>query len=282
MPAKRVAKPSEPAKPVRKSVRKIVQLPSGERVVKKYVLPPPELARYGIPPHKPGYCCWQGTSVDKTMCDQYSTGKRYLGRELCPLHSFVTYNFMFPRQLMHEGLNMPPTEEGETMMSYAEREAKIKGIACQGCGRNVPYVSPGCTSVWCWHCVLHRKYKGAPETLPTEVLAEGPRRASSTPREPREPSKLDEMMKKLVDGKESYTFEGGKGTNVFTAGGKAGTIAVQDHKGVTTYEMGNEDHNRIVTARVQRWIRKQDPTVKAGKVPVKGPKLEVRIKGGEE
>lgn len=244
-------------------------------------LPPmrSDLSSYSPPtPSRPNGCVWP-------KCNERPDGLEYLSRKICTMHSWLAYNWLYPRQLVVEALNLIPSPHEERAwmnMSYTEREAKVKGMPCQTCGRNCPDVGDRTERVWCWKCVQDRKYDGAPEKVERAQPLAGPaavRKLSA----PKGPSQLDGMLAKVAEGKSSLYFEGGKGNNVFTQGAKAGLVAVQDHKGITTYDLKNEDHNRIVSARLQRWLRKGEPSKEtAAKVPVKGPKLEVRIKGGAD
>lgn len=217
------------------------------------------------------------------------------------------------QQKVVEALKLPPTPEETAKWqgySLSEREKKVKGVACDTCGRNCPDADPATVArVWCWECVLKGKHRQTAQESPAsrasrswlqvqqlrdlgrgdeaDALAKqleaqpkttAARRVST---EPREPNQTETMMTKLGLGQESYVFQGTKATNVFTQGSKPSTIAVQDHKGVTTYDLANEDHNRIIKGRLDRWLRKDKPTIKPGKVPVKGQKLDVVIRGGE-
>ncbi len=159
-------------------------------------------------------------------------------------------------------------------MSYAEREQKVKGLPCETCGRNVPDPSPSARRVWCWQCVLYGKYAGAEaqETrsqAPETVVERTPRSGGG--------SEAETTLENVANGKETLVFVGGKGDNTFTSNA-SGNVLVQDNKGVTTYDMKNPDHARIVTARLQRWLAKAKPDVSNGRVLLKGPKLDVRIK----
>ena len=241
---------------------------------------PADLEKYRTPEHTPGRCSWQANSVFPGTCSGPSIGK-YLGRDLCPMHQLAIKNIHFPPQLVEESLNFMPAEE-RGMLTFAQREATIKGMNCTECGRNCPDAdATKLLKVWCWKCVLERKYVGAPELPTTRVhgLGGGAHKRAG-PRAPRAANDVEVKLAEVASGKQSLVFEGAKGTNVFTAAGK-GNVAVQDQKGVTEYEAANEDHQRILVGRLGRWLKKQEPVVKAGKVPVKGPKCEVRIKGEE-
>jgi len=205
-------------------------------------------------------CRWPG-------CGQ-AYGPTYLGRPLCSYHFEFVMRDGAPRQFVSEALDVPLLTAKDAALyrgvSYHDRETRVKGAACQGCKKNVPDSEKG-AEVWCWRCLMAGK--GRPKEEPVkqeeaETSTSGGRGAA------------DEIVQAAASGVTSYTGNGG----TITQGKEPDSVAVSDAKGVTTYKIKDATHLRILTARVQRWLRKGALQSKPGTVPVKGPKLEVRLK----
>lgn len=244
-------------------------------------------------PYDGEHCIWPAVTVNKrTMpkCTDYD-GPTYLGRHLCSEHHALVMGWEkngtgFPRQLMLEILAFELIEEDLVeygKMTFAEREAKVKGQPCSGCKRNVPDAKSDSIKVWCWKCVMEGKHRSAERSAHIERVLSERAAVKRAPKREGFGSITELKLSELAEGKMTLTWEGNKGPNVFTGGGP-GQVKVSDHKGITTYELNNDDHKRIVLNRLQRWYRKSEPSKTAeGRTALKGPKCEVRIKGaGEE
>ena len=258
-------------------------MPDGECVSKKPCVHSPRDPFEG--PTDSDDCYWP--KCRRPNGPVYSQGSRV--RKLCSFHLDAIMQDGFPRQLVFEVLKLEPSpaERRQWVKAYSEREATEKGMPCKKCKKNVPGTDPKeVIAVLCWRCVMEgsrlggagaRQYKHEASNEERPVYAQRQERTKRT-KNPERVRKAEESLREIGNGKATYTFSGGKGDSTFTGGDKPGIVLVEDRKGITPYNLSNEVHFRIVSARLQRWLKKWDPQVSAGKTKLKGKLLPVRIK----